>query len=99
MIQPISFNSRVSHDLKGIQAFYEEEGGTPLADKFFEHLMNRIDQIRMNPEQFPFFGLGIRRANLERFPYHLLYRIKPDGIRVFVLRHDRRNPSFGKRRR
>lgn len=99
MSLPISFNRTVSRDLKDILAFYEEEGGTALADKFFELLMTRIGQIRENPEQFPFFDLGIRRANLERFPYHLLYRVQPEGIRIFVLRHDRRNPSFGKRRK
>lgn len=98
MSQPISFNRTVSRDLKDILEFYEDEGGTELADKFYEFLMIRIDQIGKNPEQFPFFDLGIRRANLERFPYHLLYRVRPDGIRVFVLRHNRRNPSFGKRR-
>ncbi|RYD48278.1 MAG: hypothetical protein EOP85_03870 [Verrucomicrobiaceae bacterium] len=99
MSQPISFNRTVSLDLKDILEFYEDEGGTELADKFYEFLMIRIGQIRKNPEQFPFFDLGIRRANLERFPYHRLYRVRPDGIRVFVLRHNRRNPSFGKRRK
>ncbi len=99
MSLPFSFNRNVSRDPKNILAFYEEEGGIELADKFFDLLMIRIGQIRENPEQFPFFDVGICRANLERFPYHLLHRVRPEGVRVLVLRHDRRNPSFGKRRK
>lgn len=99
MSLPLSFNARVSKDLEETLTFYQAEGGTGLADRFFDQLMNRIDQVRSNPEQFPFFDQGIRRVNLERFPYHLLYRIKPNGIRIFVLRHDKRNPTFGLRRR
>ncbi|MES2657844.1 MAG: type II toxin-antitoxin system RelE/ParE family toxin [Verrucomicrobiota bacterium] len=99
MKQPISFNRNVSRDLKDILSFYEEEGGAALADKFFELLMARIEQIRENPEQFPFSDLGIRRANLEQFPYHLLYRVNPERVRIFVLRHDSRKPSYGMRRR
>lgn len=99
MSLPLSFNARVSKDLEEALAFYQDEGGPGLADRFFNQWMNRIDQVRINPEQFPFFDQGIRRVNLERFPYHLLYRIKPAGIRIFVIRHDKRNPTFGLRRR
>ena len=95
---PISFNTRVSRDLAEILSFYEKEGSCTLADEFFNQLTTKIHQVRSNPEQFPFFRQGIRRVNLDRFPYHLLYRIKPDGIRVFVLRHHKRNPAYGLRR-
>lgn len=38
-------------------------------------------------------------AHPERFPYHLLFYEEPDGVRIMTLRHDRRNPRFGLRRK
>jgi hypothetical protein len=43
--------------------------------------------------------LGTLRVNLRRFPYHFLFRIVGDSVRILVVRHDRRHPSFGIRRR
>jgi hypothetical protein len=41
---------------------------------------------------------GFHRANLKRFPYHFIYREVPDGIRVTLLCHHRRDPEFGSER-
>jgi hypothetical protein len=38
-------------------------------------------------------------VNLDRFPYHFLFRIVDDGVRVLVVRHHSRHPSLGIRRR
>jgi hypothetical protein len=40
-----------------------------------------------------------QRANLEKFPYHVLFYEELDGVRIMTLRHDRRNPRFGLRRK
>ncbi len=95
---PLSFNINVARDLKEILAFYEEESGTTLADAFYNELMFRIDQVEKNPKRFPFSVGDRRRVNLSRFPYHFLYRIKSNSIRVLVIRHHHRNPHFGYRR-
>ena len=41
----------------------------------------------------------IRRANLRRFPYHFLFRGVGHEVRILVVRHHHRYPSFGSRRR
>lgn len=51
-----------------------------------------------NPNRFHPIKPGFHRANLKRFPYHLIYREVPDGIRVTLLRHHRRDPKFGSER-
>jgi hypothetical protein len=38
-------------------------------------------------------------VNLERFPFHFLYRIVDDRVRILVVRHHRRRPSLGMHRR
>jgi plasmid stabilization system protein ParE len=69
-----------------------------LADEFFAELQSGIAKACAQPRFFHFDTSGLRRCNLERFPYHFLYDIQLDGIRVWVVRHDRRNPRFGLRR-
>jgi len=56
-------------------------------------------QVEAHPERYHFDPSGWRRANLEKFPYHLLFYEELDGVRIMTLRHDRRNPRFGQRRK
>lgn len=95
MTLPLSFNRRVSNDLKGIRAFYEQESGIHLAEEFQAGSVACLDLILENPRRFHFFVNDLRRANLKRFPYHFLYRIKATAVRVLVIRHHHRNPEFG----
>ncbi len=57
-----------------------------------------VEEIRRFPTRHHLDASGLRRKNLKRFPFHILYEILSDLIRVMVIRHDRRNPEFGLRR-
>lgn len=98
MIYQASFNQGVAVDLQGIIAFYETKSGTALADAFYQELIQRIDQVLENPQQFPFSTGDRRRVNLRRFPYHILYRIELGVVRILVLRHHHQDPKYGTRR-
>jgi plasmid stabilization system protein ParE len=95
---PLSFNTAVPKELREILAFYEKISGTPLADYFYKHFLDKIAQVQQNPRHFPFSVGDRRRVNLDRFPHHFLYRIKSNSIRILVLRHNRRNPRYGNSR-
>ena len=41
----------------------------------------------------------LRRVYLERFPFHFLFRIVDDRVRILVVRHHGRRPSLGLTRR
>ena len=41
----------------------------------------------------------MRRSNLRKFPYHILFEERLDGIHIIVVRHDRKNPNYGLKRR
>ena len=62
----------------------------------FERICRKVDD---HPERFHPDTSGWQRANLRRFPYHLLFYQELDGVRVMTLRHHRRNPRFGMRRK
>lgn len=66
-----------------------------LGDDFWEKFKEACLRVEQQPERFHFDSSGWRRANLERFPYHLLFFEELDGVRIMVMRHDRRNPRFG----
>lgn len=95
----VVFHRLVQRDLRIVLRYYEEEGGSALADRFFRELDSLVTQIAKNPTVFHKISDGLRRANLEDFPYHLLFKENDQGIRVLVLRHHRRDPRFGMSRK
>lgn len=71
-----------------------------LGDEFRSEIYAAIDRVRSNPYQFPIVERDIRRGFVHRFPYSVLFRLVNDEtIRVLVIRHHRRHPSFGLTRR
>lgn len=66
-----------------------------LADEFHAELRDTINRIADNPLRFHLVDQGFRRANLPRFPYHLLYEVRPEFVRVMLVRHNKRDPQYG----
>jgi toxin ParE1/3/4 len=58
-----------------------------------------MNQATERPESFPIRERDIRRVNLQRFPYHFLFRIVGDVVRILVVRDHSRRPTVGIRRR
>lgn len=69
-----------------------------LADEFRDELRDIIRRAEGNPLRFHPTDRGFRRANLPRFPYHVLYEVREETLRVMVLRHNKRHPEFGMER-
>ena len=90
----LRFHRRVQADLDEILRKYYEVSHR-LGDDFFAEFRIGISRVVENPRRFHFDRSGLRRCNLERFPYHFLYDIRGQCIRVWVLRHDRRHSEFG----
>jgi plasmid stabilization system protein ParE len=92
----LTFNRLVQKDLRGALSHYDNAVGPHLARRFYDEFEELLAAIEMNPKRFHGVpGSAYRRANFHSFPYHLLYRERPDGVRVLVLRHHRRHPDFG----
>jgi plasmid stabilization system protein ParE len=93
------FHSIARSDVSRIMDYYEDAGGQELADEFYEELWSCINKAVDSPEGYAIRERDIRRVNLERFPFHFLYRIVDDRVRILVVRHHRRRPSLGMQRR
>ena len=85
----------VHSDIAEAMEFYEREGGTKLAVDFFLEVENTISVVCKRSLSFPVSASVLRRAQLDRFPFHLLFSIEPSYIFILVVRHDRRHPDFG----
>ena len=92
------YHARVRVDVREILAYYDERSDTA-GDRFFEEFEKAIARISDHPERFGPDGDGLRRCSLVRFPYHILFDQSGSDLRIWVIRHHKRHPSFGKKRR
>ena len=79
--------------------YYEDVAGVQLADEFYSELRAFFQKAADSPKAYDIREHDLRRVNLERFPYHFLFRILGDRVRILVVRHHRRRPSLGVNRR
>ncbi|MDB6113104.1 MAG: hypothetical protein JWQ62_49 [Lacunisphaera sp.] len=93
----LDYHPAVQGDFNEAIAHYEAEGGTHLADRFETEFRACLAAIKSGPTRFSFYQKHslLRRIRLKNFPYLILYRDKPDAIRVILLKHERRHPLFG----
>lgn len=84
--------------MREILAYYDDIS-EKLGDEFWNELKEALGYVREFPERHHFDPSGRRRANLKRFPYHVLFRVFESHIRVTVVRHNQRNPNYGSKRK
>jgi plasmid stabilization system protein ParE len=90
---------KVYSDIDEIMEYYERVARPELADEFYTELRHYMQQAAERPESFSIRERDIRRVNLQRFPYHFLFRIVGDVVRILVVRHHSRRPTLGIGRR
>lgn len=94
----VVYHKLVQKDLDDAWGYYED-ASEGLGDRFFDEFLAVIASIQRNPKSWPPTDKGRRVALFSRFPYKLLYRIEPERVKVLVVRHQKRSPAFGDRRR
>ena len=79
--------------------YYEDVAGQELAEDFYDEFRRLVEDAGNRPELFTDRPGGFKRANLKRFPYNFLFKVRDDGIRILVVRHHARQPSYGTSRK
>ena len=94
----IEYHPFTVDDLTSAEIHYNElQSG--LAKTFQAEVLQAIERIRGNPYLYAEVH-GVRRALLRHFPFSIVYKILGnDTIRILLIRHHKRHPSFGSRRR
>jgi len=92
------YHPKVPDEVRQIIADYDSIA-SQLGDAFWDELINAIAYATEFPERHHLDISGRRRTNLKRFPYHFLFRVFHDRIRITVVRQHSRAPGFGSRRK
>lgn len=92
----LGFHRLVQREVNEAVRWYEE-CSDGLGDDFFVKLTAVLDTILANPQNYGFWleSKTVRRAKLTRFPYAVLYEIRPGKVRILCMRHDKRHPNYG----
>ena len=95
----LEFHAQIASDISRIMEYYEDVAGRQLADEFYVELRSFFQKAADAPEGFSIRERDLRRVILERFPYHFLFRVVGERVRILVVRHHSRRPSLGTHRR
>ncbi|WP_415209098.1 type II toxin-antitoxin system RelE/ParE family toxin [Rudaea sp.] len=79
--------------------FGEREGSPALAARFIAEFHPLARLLLDHPDIGTPRTAGRRGFATAVFPFTVIYRQVEDGIRVLVVKHDRRRPGYGERRR
>jgi len=93
----VTYHPLVKRDIVEVLRYYH--GVSPsLAAEFEAELRTMISRAAEAPLSFHLVNRNFRRINLRRFPYHVLYDLQPDNVRVMIVRHNKRHPDHGMNR-
>jgi len=74
-----------------------------LGERFLECLVSALEDIETQPQLFPLLETlktrrEVRRCILRRFPYMVVYEIRPQETLVYAVAHARRRPNYWRKR-
>ena len=89
----LEFHRLAEHELNEAAQYYDlEEPG--LGAVFLDEVDRCLESIQAQPEAGVVLLGDVRLRLLRRFPYALLYKIKPNGIRILAVMNLRRRPTY-----
>ena len=83
--------------LEAIQYYETESPG--LGTSFLAAVNEGLDQLLAFPESAPILYGKVRRKNIRRFPYSLLYSLRQGDIRVLAIMNQKRRPFYWRGRK
>ena len=92
MTQSISFLPEAEWDMEDVCSWYERRS-EGLGTAFLQSVQNVLDTIERHPRMYPVARDEVRRAEVARFPYGIIYVVEGDIILVIGVFHNSRDPS------
>lgn len=79
--------------------FFAREANAELGLAFIAEFERSVGVLCDYPPLGPVWRGSTRRFPLRRFPYSIIYQLKPDEIRVIALAHQSRRPGYWRGRK
>jgi plasmid stabilization system protein ParE len=95
----VTIHPAAERDLEEAAEFYEKEASPLVAGRFVQEFKRLVSFLVEYPQVGSPRSNGRRGFSMKVFPYTVIYRIKTEEIVVLVVKHDRRRPSYGVKRR
>lgn len=95
----IEYHPDLYAELEEVRDYYESQS-VGLGEDFLNEFERQIFKIAAMPERWMVVKGDLRRSLMKRFPYVIYFRqLKGDVLRVTVVKHEKRHPTFGMSRK
>lgn len=98
MSLPVVFHELAEEELNEAAAYYAE-ARPGLGEAFLNEAHRAVEALSSSPLAGTVVDRDVRWWLLSRFPYSILYRVRPDHIRVLAIAHQKRRPLYWRGRR
>ena len=93
----IRWQTEAVEEVDAIAAFYQ--GIQPgLEQRFLEVLEDALRRIGRRPQMYQTIENDICRCKLPRFPYGIIFRVKPEHLEIIAVMHLHRQPGYWRTR-
>src|SRR6266404_2728156 len=69
-----------------------------LGQELHREVMKTIEAIRENPKIGGSVGADIRRRNVARFPYGIIFKATDSDVTIYAIMHHKRKPGYWRKR-
>ena len=98
MSRLLSIHETAEVEINDVADFYDLVN-PGLGTVFINEIHRTIQNIDMFPEASPMVRGRLRKRTLLKFPYSLIYSLRPDEIRILAVAHQKRRPFYWHGRR
>ena len=92
------FHELASDELRSAVHWYRSRA-PEVSERFLAAVDRTIERIEADPESYPLIGRKHRYLRVSRFPYLLVYDIRPDHIiRIIAVAHTSRRSGYWQQR-
>ncbi len=95
----IEYHPALEKELQQVRDYYESKS-IGLGADFVDEFERQVLKIATMPERWMIVHSDLRRSLMKRFPYVIFFRVpESDVVRVTVVKHEKRHPRYGIRRK
>lgn len=93
MIKRAVFHELAEEELNEAASYYETQS-RGLGSAFLDEVERTVSLIVEYPEAGPLLNQVVRKRQVRRFPYSVLYSIEPEEIQILALANQKRRPFY-----
>jgi toxin ParE1/3/4 len=95
----VEYHPAVEEELRDIIKYYNQSS-TGLGFEFLDEFEKQVLKIASMPSLWLTVQNNVQRSLMTRFPYVIYFRVINDNIlRVTIVKHERRHPKLGLKRK